>query len=141
MADANEVLADIGAGLAAIHVAGDGDTSSAIIVVSPALFYKMASARDAQGYAFPSMQGEDPRILGRRVIAHSSVGADAMILLPGMLAYGLSLPPNVGVGLEGTDLSAGTQTVFGRIGYHGLLKHDKAAYFVTGAATAWFAAA
>lgn len=132
--DVESIVADITAGLAVQETAGL-DTTNAIIAMKPSLFYGLVALRDTAGYAFPSMQGSDPRILGRRVFSHNAPGSDVMILIPSELMVGLPLPPTSGVGLEGTDLSGGTQTVFGRVGYDGKLKHNVGVYFITGAGT------
>lgn len=129
-----EIVGDITAGLAVMDAAGH-DTSQAFIVMKPALFWGLVSLRDVAGFGFPAMQGNDPRILGRRVVSHNAPGSDVMIGLPDQIMVGLPLPPNAGVGMEGTDLSGGTQTVFGRVGYDGKLKNSTGVYFITGAGT------
>lgn len=131
-----EALADLAAGLGLIHAAGI-DPSDAIIAVKPALFYRIQAARDVAGQVFPEMSLPEPRLLGHRVYPHSAVANDAMILVPSEVCLGLPVLPGVMLGTENADFSSGTQTMAGMVGYDVKMKHNKAAYFVTGAATAW----
>jgi HK97 family phage major capsid protein len=104
--------------------------------MSPTIFYSLLGKSDTNGgLAFPTLHTPQPTLLGFPVHVTSALSTSVFFGCASTIMLGVAVN-EVGSGIQGNDLVAGTTTVYGRLGMDVKLAFDKSAASIDGCVAA-----
>lgn len=119
------IRADLANAAKLVRLSGVQDMSSAYWTMGPAVFYSLLGKSDTNGaFAFPTLHNTVPTLLGFPVFVTTAFTTSVGLWVGAQVCLGFSVN-DVGSGLQGSDLVAGSTTIYGRVGFDAKIRNDK----------------